>query len=161
MVVGHRFAPISERKFRIDLLRFDECPLSLRIRKVVQKEHTAQKRRLRFGLAGVRKDDRAEVFLRLRRGAQQEREQEFAHGAIIVTPCASASVPAATATKNGRGVSIPKTSRRQRCCSSMLGASTPSKSTTRSTVCRTRRCSRNGRSRFPIASRSCSRLRSA
>ncbi len=69
MVVRHRFAPIGERKFRIDLLRLGERALGLGICKVVQEQNAAKKRRLRFRFAGVRKDDPAEVFLRLHRRA--------------------------------------------------------------------------------------------
>ena len=69
MVVRHRFAPIGERKFRIDLLRLGERALGLRICKVVQEQHPAQERRLSLGFSRIRKDDRAEVFLRLHRRA--------------------------------------------------------------------------------------------
>ena len=61
MVVRHRLAPVRERELRIDFLRLDERVFRLRIREVVQQKDTAQERRLRLGLSGIRKHDRAEL----------------------------------------------------------------------------------------------------
>src|SRR6266480_2194590 len=81
----------------------------------------------------------------------------IARGCWTIHPCRSSSPePAASPTRSGSASSTLKSIPRTRCCATIPGISRRSRSTTLSTACPPRRCSRAG----PKRSRRASRLRS-
>jgi hypothetical protein len=63
MVVAHCLAPVGQCEIRVDLLRFDKRKPRLIELEAVQRLYTGEERILRFGSAGIRKADIAELRL--------------------------------------------------------------------------------------------------
>ena len=75
LIEGHRLAPVSERKRRIDLLRRAKGLDRVFIAEAVEPRDSAQEVSLRRRGAGVGQDDGAEWRADLRRGGDEERQR--------------------------------------------------------------------------------------